>query len=62
MADDAHAAANAAQLRLLQEELAAALTLPGHPAATGSTDLPPAENAAWPEAEFTRPGPEERSV
>ena len=60
MADDAHAAANAAQLRLLQEELAAAL--PGDPAATGSTDLTPAENAAWPEAEFTRPGPEERSV
>lgn len=48
MADDTHAAANVEQLRLLQEELAAALTLSGHPAATGPTDLTPAEIAGLP--------------
>ncbi len=48
MANDAHAAANAAQLRLLQEELAAALTLSEHPAVTGPTNLTAVEIAGLP--------------
>ena len=89
MADDAHAAANAAQLRLLQEELGVAL--PADPAAICPAALipggiagllpepyrvtqreseairylPPAERdtiATWPDVEFTRPGPAERSA
>lgn len=51
MVDDAHAAANAAQLRLLQEELNAALTLLEYPAATAPTDLIPPETTRLP------PGP-----
>lgn len=88
MVDDAHAAANVEQLRLLEKELAAALVLLRHPAATDLTpakiaglprepyrveqgegeaawDLPPAERdtaAVWPDVEFTRTGPEERSA
>lgn len=45
MADDAHAAANVEQLRLLEKELAAALVLLRHPAAMDPTDLIPAKIA-----------------